>query len=443
MKAKSLSWRNFLVASGMRVFPAHVIKSFDGAGYLREYNFKLIPGTGPYLVTDSDIRKGTSISIKRRQDYWAAKYRANVGQYNFDELRYTVVRDQNLAFEQFKRGDIDHYTVNISQQWVQELNYDDFQRGVLSSARFSITIREQAISVIQYATSALERHTNSQGLSLSAEPRSPDQDVVLQRIRTAELDFPGTVYESPTNPKNEYNPQEALRLLAEAGWKDRDSQGQLVKDGKPLQIELLYSDKGSERWLTVYQQDLRKVGIGLNLRLVNPETRFKMLMQRQFDLISTAWGAGSVFPLPRPEFHSEGADVHNTNNVTGFKNKRVDQICEEYDLEFDPAKRAALLRELDGILASEYHNIMEWTNPSHRFAYWNRFGVPAGTFSRVGDEDGSLGQGIPQLWWVDPQKSQRLDPARRDKSIKMEAPAIEDRYWQEFAKRDAIPAAPQ
>jgi microcin C transport system substrate-binding protein len=443
MKAKNLSWRNFLVASGMRVFPAQVIKSFDGTGYLRDYNFKLIPGTGPYQVTESDIRKGTSVSIKRRQDYWAEKYRANVGQYNFEELRYTVVRDQNLAFEQFKRGDIDHYTVNISQQWVQELNYDDFQRGVL--------VKRKVFN---------NYPANKQFLSFNTR-RQPWNDIRIRKafvfllnrdllIKTLFFNeyvaqnsyFPGTVYENPANPKNEYNPQEALRLLAEVGWKDRDSQGRLVKDGKPLQIELLYSDKGSERWLTVYQQDLRKVGIGLNLRLVNPETRFKMLMQRQFELISTAWGAGSVFPLPRPEFHSEGADVPNTNNVTGFKNKRVDQICEEYDLEFDPTKRAALLRELDGILANEYHNIMEWTNPSHRFAYWNRFGMPAGTFSRVGDEDGSLGQGIPQLWWVDPQKSQRLDQARGDKSIKMEAPTIEDRYWQEFAKREALPAAP-
>ena len=28
----------------------------------------------------------------------------------------------------------------------------------------------------------------------------------------------------------------------------------------PLQIELMYADKGSERWLTIYQNDLRKVG---------------------------------------------------------------------------------------------------------------------------------------------------------------------------------------
>ena len=442
IKAKDLSWRNFLIASGFRVFPAHVLKTFDAAGYLRDYNFKLMPGTGPYTVAEADIRKGSSVSIRRRNDYWAAKYRANVGQFNFDEVRYTVVRDQNLAFEQFKRGDLDYYVVNISQQWVQELGFEDVQRGVV--------VKRKVYN---------NYPANRQSLAFNTR-RAPWNDVRVRKafalllnrellIRTLFFNeyipqnsyYPGTSFENPSNPKNEYNPQEALRLLAEAGWKDRDAQGRLVNGGKPLQIELLYSDKGSERWITVYQQDLRKVGIGLNLRLVNPETHWKMMMQRQFELISAAWGSGSVFPIPRPEYHSEGADIQNTNNITGFKIKRVDEICEQYELEFDPAKRAALLRELDGILANEHHNIMEWTQPAHRFAYWNRFGMPAGTFSRVGDYDGSLGQGIPQLWWVDPQKSQRVDEARRDKSIKMDAGPIDDRHWQEYAKKEAVPAA--
>ena len=84
--------------------------------------------------------------------------------------------------------------------------------------------------------------------------------------------FPGTIYENPNNPKNVYDPQEALKLLADAGWKDRDAQGRLAKDGQPLQLELIYPDKGSETYLTVFQDDLRKVGITLNLRLVAPET---------------------------------------------------------------------------------------------------------------------------------------------------------------------------
>ena len=435
MKAKELSWENFLIASSIRPFPAHILNTITGATYLKDYNTKLLPGTGPYTVSDADIKQGQSISIRRRPDYWAERYRANVGQYNFDEIRMTVVRDQSLAFEMFKRGDLDYYVVNISREWMEELNFDNFQRGVLLKRKIFNN-----------------NPSNTQFLAFNTR-RQPWDDIRVRKAFTLLFNrqllidtlfykeylplnsyYPGTPYENPNNAKNEYNPQEALKLLAEAGWTSRDSQGRLVRNGRPLQVELLYRDKGSERWMTVYQNDLRKVGITLNLRLVTPETQFKLMMQSQFELVSGAWGVGSIFPIPRTVFHSEFADIQNTNNISGFKDKRIDEICELYEVEFDPAKRAALLQELDGILTSQNHYIMEWYAPAARIAYWNRFGFPQGTFSRIGDYDGSLAPGMPQLWWFDPAKNQQLDQALRTPSMKLEIPPVEDRYWQEYSK---------
>jgi microcin C transport system substrate-binding protein len=441
IKAKTPAWQTFLVASGLRVFPAHVLKTVDGATYLRDYNFKLIPGTGPYVLNEADIKKGTSITLRRRKDYWAADYRANIGQYNFDEMRTTVIRDQNLAFETFKRGDLDYYYVNISKQWVEEFGFDSVQRGLI--------VKRKVFNNYPANTQFLAFNTRRQPWDdvrvrqafalLLNRPQLIDQ-LFFNEYLPLNSFFPGTAYENPDNPKNQYNPEEALRLLAEAGWKDRDAQGRLVKGGRPLQIELLYADKGSERWLTVYQNDLRKVGITLNLRLVTGETLWKMKMQRQFELASGAWSAGGVFPTPRAMFHSTSADQLNNNNISGLKDKRIDEILEKYDAEFDPAKREVLLRELDGLFMKQHHYINEWYPPaSTRMAFWNRFGYPQGTFSRIGDYGGSLGPGLPQLWWVDPEKDAKLQQALRDKSLKLEIPPVEDRYWQEFSKKQALP----
>ena len=264
IKAKELKWSNFLMAAtGLRVFPAHALKTLDGATLPSRLQLQAsCRAVAPTRVSESDIRKGTSVSIRRRNDHWAEKYRVNIGQYNFDEIRYTVVRDQNLAFEQFKRGDIDYYTVNISQQWVQELNYDDFQRGVL--------VKRKVFNNYPANTQFLAFNTRRQpwddvrvrkAFALLLNREQLIKTLFFNEYLPLNSYFPGTVYENPTNPKNLYNPQEALKLLADAGWTTRDQQGRLVRNGQPLQIELLYSDKGSERWLTVYQEDLRKVGI--------------------------------------------------------------------------------------------------------------------------------------------------------------------------------------
>ena len=246
--------------------------------------------------------------------------------------------------------------------------------------------------------------------------------------------YAGWVYENPSNPKNEYNPALALKLLADAGWKDRDAQGHLVKNGQPLTFEVLYDFKSMEPFLTTYQDDLRKVGIGLNLRLVTPETQFQLVMERKFDVSQQAWG-GLVFPNPDTSFSSKLAGVNNTNNITGFKDKRVDELLDLYDKEFDQHKRIAIIREIDGILANAHHYILEWDMPFQRIAYWNKFGYPDGYLTRTGDYTD-----MPWLWWIDPQKEQQLNQAMADSTKKLPIEPVDIMYWPEYDKRAAQPA---
>jgi microcin C transport system substrate-binding protein len=139
--------------------------------------------------------------------------------------------------------------------------------------------------------------------------------------------------------------------------------------------------------------------------------------------------------MPSVEYKSKLADPNDTNNISGFKDKRIDEICDEYDKSFDVKKRTALLQELDGILTSQYHYVLDWYAPAVRLAYWNKFGMPTGTLSNTGEYYGSLGPGIPQLWWIDPDKNAKLSKAMGDPSIKMEIPPVEDHYWEEYTKK--------
>ena len=119
----------------MAIFPAHVLKTVNGDKYLKEYNYKLMPGSGAYTIREEDIAKGQTITVRRRKDYWAEKARENVGLGNFDELQFVVVRDDNLAFEKFKKGELDTYEVRQPRQWVEELNFENVQRGLIQKRK--------------------------------------------------------------------------------------------------------------------------------------------------------------------------------------------------------------------------------------------------------------------------------------------------------------------
>ena len=439
VRAKELNWRNFLYFGGMAVLPAHVLQTINGDQYIKEYNYKLLPGSGSYLVREEDIAKGRSITVRRRKDYWAEKARASVGLGNFDEIRFVVVRDENLAFEMFKKGELDYYFVNRARQWVEELEFETIQRGLVQKRKiYNSEPHGFAGFAFNTRRAPFDEMRVRKAFTFLLDRRKLIEKIMLNQYEPLNSYFAGTRYENPNNPKNEYSPEEALKLLAEAGWNRRDNQGRLVKNGAPLQVELLYTSQTFEPHLTVYQEDLRRVGITLNLRLITPETQFQMINERRFQMSHQGWGA-LLFPNPETSWHSSLADVDNTNNITGFKNARVDEICDLYDRMFDVEERLRAIREIDGILANGYHYSLHWYGPYSRVVYWNKFGTPPGYLSRTGDFFGAgTGPGIPQMWWIDPEREAPLQQAVRDPSRKLEVGPTEDRYWLEYGEKEKL-----
>ena len=443
VKAKTLDWKNLLnFGTALQIFPASSLKGVTGASYVEKFNFQYLPGTGPYSVKPEDIKKGNSLSVRRRQDYWAEKARWNVGLNNFDEVLLSVVRDDNLHLELFKKGDLDFYYVGRSKYWVEDLSpksLDKVDRGLIQKTKvFNIHPQSWSGFAMNTVRPPLDDIRLRKALTLLLNRPLLIEKLFFNEYVPSNTFFAGTIYENPNNPKNEYNPQEAVKLLAEAGWEQRDSQGRLTRNGKPLVVEMLYDNKSSENILTIYQQDLQKVGITLNLRLVTFETRVKLThANRQFDMTYVAWGA-SAFPDPELEYHSRLAAQQNNNNLTSFKDPHADELMEKYGTNFDLNQRVALIRELDGLLTSQYHYVLHWGAPSLRLAYWNKFGQPRGYLTRTGDymSDLNQGPGVERLWWIDPEKAQKLDQAMRDPSIKLPVGTVEDKHWLEFDKKE-------
>lgn len=122
---------------------------------------------------------------------------------NFDEIRETVVRDQKLAFEMFKKGDIDDYYVNVSREWVEEMNFDRVQRGLIQKRKI-FNDAPSGFGGLAFNTrkAPFDDLRVRKGLTLLM-----NRDELIKRLFFNEYVplhsyYAGGIYENPNNPKN-------------------------------------------------------------------------------------------------------------------------------------------------------------------------------------------------------------------------------------------------
>jgi microcin C transport system substrate-binding protein len=415
--------------AGRPILPAHVIGPIGGKGYLDQYQYEMPPGTGPYAIRSEDIKKGNSVTLTRRADWWGKDLAYNRGTYNFDKIRMIVVRDENLRFEKFKNGEIDLYPVNRASYWVEKFNFDAVKSGLVQRQKI-FNNNPVGFGGIAFNTKRppFSDQKIRQAVTLLFNRKDMVAKLMFNEYDLSDSYYPNSVYANPNNPKQEYNPEKAAQLLAEAGYTQRNGEGILTKNGQPLVVDMLVT-QDQIRIVTPFQQDLQRAGIKVNFRTVDATTRFKMVGEQNYTMTFQQWG-GIVYPNPISSFHSRLAKSSNSNNVTGFSNPRADQLMELEQVTFDQAERVKIIRELDSILVASNNYALAYHVPYVRIAYWNRFGMPQHTLGKISDWDGALSQ-----WWFDPEKAATVAKGRKDKSVKMDIVPLENRFWQDYNKQ--------
>ena len=131
-----------------------------------------------------------------------------------------------------------------------------------------------------------------------------------------------------------------------------------------------------------------------------------------------------MIPNPETSYGGHLADLVDNNNITSFKNDRVDELCKAYDEEYEVDRRREIVREIDGIIYAKMPYILAWYNPAQRMLYWNKFSQPPWGAMRTNDSDA-----LPYTWWVDPAKEARLEECRADPTQTMDPGPRVNRFW--------------
>ncbi len=414
LKNKKPGWRNLYEYIQMIVYPAYHLEKVDGAGFLKKYQFEMLPGTGPYVLDKAQTKEGEVVVIKRRDDYWGKVKPENAGKYNFDELRFPIVRESNLMMQKFKADELDVYIPSRAQWWYEEFNTetnDDVKRG--------LTLRRKIYNYNAKGTAGLAMNTNEppfdnikvrEAMSLLFNFEQLNDKMFFNEYVRCKSYFPNGVYEFPGNPMPTFNPEKAKQLLKEAGWEKKKGAQWLTKDGKPFELKFM-SDKSLERIFVPYQEDLKKAGINLVFNNTDGNARFKKVQAKEYSIAFQAWG-GLFFPDPVANMHSKFAKTKDNTNITGMNIPEIDKLAEEYDASYDGKARVKMLQTIDSIAVAQHHYAFTWMAPyTTRIMIWNKFGYPESGFSYGEDF-----RDIFNYWWYDAEKAKALEEAQKDKN---------------------------
>jgi len=151
----------------------------------------------------------------------------------------------------------------------------------------------------------------------------------------------------------EYNPDEAKKLLAEAGWTDSDGDGVLDKDGVKFEVDLIYS-KLVDLWgnaALIIQDQLGQIGIKINI--VEQEWSAylsNVLLPGKFNMSIVGFGGGTeVDGIPYNLLYSKNLILGGGGfNISGYVNPEMDKLLDAARVSpgCDPADRTKLYTQI-------------------------------------------------------------------------------------------------
>jgi ABC-type transport system substrate-binding protein len=317
---------------------------------VRKSRFNRIPvGCGPF--TFREWKSDQYIMLDRFEDYWE-------GPPNYHKYGYRIIPDILTQEMEFYAGTVDSYQVQPYQ--VQRFK-DDPRYQSFSGLSFGYT----------YIGYNLRREPFNDLRVRKALGMAIDVDKIIRYVLYGQGEritgpFPKQTdfYDRDIQPLP-YNPQGALRLLAEAGWKP-GKQGWLEKDGKRLQFTLITNQGNDIRKaiLSIVQDSWRKIGVDVQTDLLEWAVFIQERVNKlDFDALVLGWSMG-IEPDLYQIWHSSQTGPYQLNFI-GFANREADELIIKIRQEYNRKQLIVYCHRLHEIIAKEqpytFLYVSKWT----------------------------------------------------------------------------------
>ena len=426
-----------MIMGQLTVLPKHYWTGTDAKGIQRDpMKTTLEPplGSGPYRV--KHVAPGRTIAYERVKEYWGKALPVNKGQWNFDEIRFDYYRDDTVALESFKAGNLDYRQETSAKNWATAYDFPAVREGFVKLQEVELD-RSQPMQAFvfnlrrpQFQDRRVRQAFNHafdfewanknlfygqyarvgsyfQGSELAA-PKELPQGRELEILNEVKDQVPPEVFttlhqnpaiNSPEDARN--NLRKAVALLKDAGWEVKDGVLTNVKTGERMEVEFLLVSPLFERIVQPYLRNLERLGIKGTLRVVDSAQYTRRINVFDYDVVVGNFPqSDSPGNEQRDFWGTDAADREGSMNLIGIKDPAIDKLIDRVIFAKDREELVAATHALDRVLLWNDFVVPQWYSPTVRLAYWARYGQP--------ETLPGLTPGFLQVWWFDQQMAERL-----------------------------------
>ncbi|MCU0792236.1 MAG: extracellular solute-binding protein [Opitutaceae bacterium] len=422
---------------GLRPIPRHFYREL-GDDYVSRYNWRFEPTTGPWVITDAELKRTATarnhITLNRLADWWANDKRQFRYRYNPEATRLRVIRETTKAWEAFLLGELDAFGMNLAEYNYERLPDDAplVRRGLIHKTTFFNDVPRPNYGLWMNTAKA---PLDDQNVRLGIQHATHWQLVIDQyfrgdytRLHTSNQGYGDMSH--PTIRGREFDVAKAREYFARAGFTQPGPDGILRKpDGTRLSVGLTTGYEALAPVLTILQEEARKAGIEYRVEILDASAAWKKVQEKNHDITFSAFGIGvELYPRYWETHHSSNAYDQpfledgktpnparkakvQTNNLEAVAIAELDALITAYDNSDNLDDMRRMAHRMEEILYEHASFSPGFALPFFRTANWRWVNFPEGHAYRFSGSPFEYG-----VEWLDEAAKAETLAALRDEA---------------------------
>jgi ABC-type transport system substrate-binding protein len=298
-------------------------------------------GTGPFKFIRYDNTQQVC-DVEAFNDYWE-------GAPKLPAIRVRVISDMNAMQAELQSGrvDIAPMPTSLSPDAVKRLEQDpNLQVKAFQGSNV-------VLLTLNTASPPLDNVKVRQAIAYAIDRESLIKNLLLGYGKIAHSIIPEESWSYSPGQTYAYDPAAAKRLLAEAG----------VRFDKPVVYKLSGSSIAGRQYAGVIQNQLKEVGIPVEIQTPEQNTLFDELRRGNFQIAYTQWVGGNQDPIFYKDLFATSeipTQTRPSRNRSRYSNPELDKLLEEAVNTFDRARARDLYTQIQAIVSRDVPILPLW-----------------------------------------------------------------------------------